>query len=305
VHTALPDAAYTAAVRLSQPWHIQEMVDLHSVALVNAYLVLDTIAWDIAYATVSHLEGTWQFLAKYADGLLYDSTFTRDRFLKRFPAASDTPGVVTHLSFDPSDYVRLKPVESGHDAGFVLVIGNDLAHKDVQATVETLASAFPFHPMTVLGSVRAVSPMITVTPSGERPDTEVHRLYATAQYVIFPSFYEGFGFPVVTALAYGRTVLARRSQLLEEVAAHCAPRGRLIMFDTREELVDVLGRLLHGESIADYPLGSDLSGGRPKAWQDVAERTLAFIESITPGDASPARWFEREEMVRALVSFRT
>jgi glycosyltransferase involved in cell wall biosynthesis len=304
VFTTPPDGPFTLALRPSQPWHMQEMVDLHNVSLFNAYLILDTIAWDIAYLGPPHLEGTWQFLAGHADALLFDSDFTRQRFVERFPNGRSVPGLVTHFSFDPSEYARADVLSAAGGDEFILVIGNNLDHKDVQRTVEALASAFPFRHIKALGPAQMTSPFVTVRPSGELPEPEVHRLYANAQYVVFPSFYEGFGFPILTALAYGRTVLARRSALLEEVAAQCDRRGRLIMFERREELVELIGRLVHGEPVPDHPLGLGLTNGRPKAWRDVARGTLEFLESLLR-EPRRSRWIAREHAVRQLVSYRT
>jgi hypothetical protein len=45
---------------------------------------------------------------------------------------------------------------------------------------------------------------------------------------VFPSFYEGFSFPTLKGFSYGRTVLARRSDLLFEVAAHYRGPRRLV-----------------------------------------------------------------------------
>ena len=56
---------------------------------------------------------------------------------------------------------------------------------------------------------------------------------------MFPSFYEGFSLPTLKGFSYGRTVLARRSDLLFEVAAHYRGPGRLVAFDT-PGAVDVL-----------------------------------------------------------------
>jgi glycosyltransferase involved in cell wall biosynthesis len=304
VYTALPEETFTLALRPSQPWHIQEMVDLHNVSLFNAYLLLDTIAWDIAYLGPPHLEGTWQFLADHADALLFDSAFTRQRFLERFPSGRSVPGMVTHFSFDPSEYVRdgVSRAEGGDE--FILVVGNNLDHKDVRNTVEALASAFPFRHIRALGPANVVSPFVTARHSGGLPDLEMHQLYANAQYVVFPSFYEGFGFPVLTALAYGRTVLARRSALLEEVAAQCDRRGRLIMFDRREELVELLGRLVHGDPVPEHPLGLSLTNGRPRAWRDVARETLEFLDALLC-EPSRGRWIARERTVQQLLSYRT
>ena len=304
VHTTLPDRPFTAALRPSQPWHIQEMVDLHSVSLFNAYLLLDTIAWDIAYAAPPHLEGTWQFLADHADAFLFDSHFTRQRFVERFPSAGSVPGRVTHLSFDPTEYARTDVSSTSGGDEFILVIGNNLDHKDVRHTVEALASAFPFRHIRALGPADVVSPFVTAQRSGGLPELEMHRLYASAQFVVFPSFYEGFGFPILTALAYGRTVLARRSALLEEVAAQCDCRGRLVVFDRREELVELIGRLVHGEPVPEHPLGLGLANGRPKTWRDVARDTLDFLESRVR-EPSRSRWTAREHAVRQLMAYRT
>lgn len=300
--TTLPDRSFTVAVRLSQPWHIQEMVDLHRVALVNAYMMLDTIAWDIAYPS-PHLDGTWQFLADHADAFLFDSDFTRQRFVERFAAARSLPSVVTHFSLDENEYIR-SDVPPADEEDFILVVGNSLDHKDVRQTVEALASAFPFRRIEVMGPSSLVSPLVSAHNSGELPESDVHRLYAHAKYVVYPSFYEGFGFPLLTALAYGRTVLARRSALLDEIADQCTPRGRLVTFDRREELVELLGRLVHGQTVPEHPLGRGLGNERPKAWRDVARQTLEFAESIARAP-SAARWIARERAAQQLLSYRT
>jgi glycosyltransferase involved in cell wall biosynthesis len=303
VYTALPEGPFTAAVRLSQPWHIHEMADLHNVSLFNAYLMLDTINWDIGYSAPAQLEGTWQFLTDHADALLFDSDFTRRRFIERFPTGRSVPSLVTHFSFDPSEYARADAIDDAGSDDFILVIGNNLDHKDVRQTVETLASAFPFRRIKALGPVRTLSPFVSAQHSGELQEQDVHRLYASARYVVFPSFYEGFGFPIVTALAYGRTVLARRSALLEEIAAQCDRRGRLVMFERREELVELLGRLVHGEAVPEYPLGLGVTGGRLRRWRDLPQDIIGFIESLVR-NSSRARWIAREHTMRQLLSYR-
>jgi len=306
IYTEWPDRVFTVALRPAQPWHIQEMIDLHAVALFNAYLMLDSIAWDIVYATTVQLEGTWQFLADHADALLFDSEFTRQRFIERFPSARRVPGLVTRYSFDPKEYVLPPAVGTRADEPFILVVGNNLEHKDVRRTVEALASGFPYHTIRALGATGWNSRLVVAQPSGELPELDIHRLYASASYVVFPSFYEGFGFPVLTALAYGRTVLARQSPLLGELAALADPRpagGRLITFDRREELVDLLGRLMHGESVPEQPVGTGLRNNRPRRWLDVGRDIVAFLEPLLQR-SSHRRWVEREHVVRQLIAYR-
>ena len=63
VRTSLPERGFDVALRPTQPWHLQDLVDLHSSALVNIYLMLDTIAWDIAHLA-QNLDEVWWFLAR-------------------------------------------------------------------------------------------------------------------------------------------------------------------------------------------------------------------------------------------------
>jgi glycosyltransferase involved in cell wall biosynthesis len=303
VHTTRPAATFTAALRLSQPWHIEEMVDLHQSARINAYLMLDTIAWDVQYVAPPHLDGTWRFLSMAADGLLFISDFSRPRFIARFPKASDRACAVCHLSFDPADYTRSDLAATPPD-DYILVVGNRLDHKDVAATVGALATAFPFERIQVLGPSPFRSERITAHASGQLNDLDVHRLYAGAKLVVFPSFYEGFGLPVVTALAYGRTLFARESSLLREVAALCAPHGRLVPYRQRDELVELVGRVLHGLPYRELAVGEALNGTAPRSWRQMGIELERFLQSLMES-ASAAGWRWRDELVSQALAFRT
>ena len=99
--------------------------------------------------------------------------------------------------------------------------------------------------------------------------------------LVFPSFYEGFGFPVVKGLAHGLDVVARRSDLLSEIAGQCAPRGRIVPFDDPASLIDSVRRSLAGESGETVPLGTGLGPGQePPSWRDVAARIVALIDDM-------------------------
>lgn len=302
VVTTLPARQFSVALRLSQPWHVQEMIDLHVAAASNAYLFLDTISWDAVYPAPRHLDGTWQFMADQADALIFISRYTRDRFHRRFRVGRHMRELVAYLSFDPADYVR-KDVRStrGRRDEFIFVVGNDYDHKDVGPTVNMLSTAFPYEPIVALGPRQATTPRVKMLRSGTLTDLEIHRLYANARMVVFPSFYEGFGFPVLTTLAYGRTLVARRSALLEEVAARCVTGGRIVPFEHRNELLEVVGRILHGEDVATLPLGSELDDGRPLSWQDVAGRILTLLTEMA-GDLSRSQFRSRDHAVAQLMA---
>ncbi len=302
VYTSEPPSGFNVALRLSQPWHIDEMIDLHHTARLNAYLMLDTIAWDTVYVAPPHLDGTWQFLAATADSLLFISDFSRRRFRARFPNGRTAADTVCHLSFSPEDYTRPELLDCA-ESDYLLVMGNHLEHKDVSATAELLGSAFPLMRIETLGPTPWRSSTMVSHHSGRLPDVEVQRLYAAARIALFPSFYEGFGIPVVTALAYGRTLLARESGWLDEVAERCSPRGKLVTYRRRDDLVRQVERLLNGEPVGSRPLGTAVTSGRPRSWQDVGLQVEHSLRTLMTA-ASPAAWRAREHLVSQAVACR-
>lgn len=283
VSTARPELAYAAGLRLSQPWQADDLDGLRDIAAVNVYWMLDNIAWDIGYAAPDHLDATWQRLAADADGLLFISDFSRQRFAHRFTCGPGVELEAALLSLDPSDYA-LPTADSGPAAPYWLVVGNRYDHKHVPATVDLLARSFPTQRLVVFGDrEQPRAPRVTRFASGNVDDGIVRSCYARADVVVFPSFYEGFGLPIVEGLAYGRTVVVRDSLLVRELAAAYLGPGRLIPYTTERSLLDILGRLRRG----DVPEGLAFGGRSVWGWKDVAGRMLGMLNRLVSQAPSP------------------
>jgi glycosyltransferase involved in cell wall biosynthesis len=304
VLTSQPQRVFSASLRLSQPWWLSDIEDLDRLALCNFHLMLDTIMWDIVYPAPPGLDGVWHFISKHADGLAFISEFTRARFLTRFGKSPGAPTLTTLLSCNPADYVDADVASQPAQEDYVFVVGNNLDHKNLRRTVETLRKAFPMQEFKVLGLEHASDAHLETLPSGSVDEMEVARLYAGARAVVFPSYYEGFGFPVLTGLAYGRKVLARHSDLLLEVAAHYRGPGALVSYRSEAELVGRLGLLLQGKEVSVSAFGAALSpGSNPRGWPEVAEELLSFIERVLT-DRTAHRWQARDQALRLIRAVR-
>jgi anaerobic magnesium-protoporphyrin IX monomethyl ester cyclase len=107
--------------------------------------------------------------------------------------------------------------------------------------------------------------------TGYVPFADLPALYSLAEMFVFPSLHEGFGLPVIEAMACGTPVITGRTSAMPEVAGHAVEQ-----IDTRD--ADALGRaMVH---LARHPeRRSELSAlglARSSAfsWQRAARETL-------------------------------
>jgi glycosyltransferase involved in cell wall biosynthesis len=298
---------FAVALRLSQPWTFEHLLTLHRLAPVTLALMHDTIAWDVVYPSLNRLDEVWQFLPVLLDGVLYNSAYTGERYRRRLPATPPQAERVVRFPLDPAAY-RPEPrpekiADPDPGSGHVFVVGNPFDHKWLHPTLERLTAAFPERRFRCLGTSKMSAPNLEVLPSGCWPQWRIDALYARAAAVVFPSFYEGFGFPVVKGLAGGGTVLARRSALLEELAAHYRGPGRLLDYGNDDQLVRSLEQVLAGTPPAGLALGTALAAGAsPGSWREVAQGILEFAQGLT-GTVPGPRWNERDRLVRAMRAY--
>ncbi len=303
---AEPVGTYAAAILLNQPWALATVEELHRCALVIGFNMLDTIAWDILYSPAETVDGVWRFIARHADVLFFNSQFTRERFNTRFPVCRGVAERVLYLSMAVEEQVDEAAAREPL-GDYILVIGNDYDHKDVRRTVQTLAHAFPLDKKVALGisaSDEDAMADVEAMPSGHIEEASVQRLMAGARVIVFPSFYEGFGIPVVQGMAYGRTVVARESPLWHELAGRLRTPGQLVTYDSASSLVEAVGCALAGRPPIGLAQGTALRDDEnPLRWKDCARGIIHGVEDVL-SRMDTELWREREEALEHLPALR-
>jgi glycosyltransferase involved in cell wall biosynthesis len=110
---------------------------------------------------------------------------------------------------------------------------------------------------------------------GSVPDNELARLLRGAMAFVYPSLYEGFGLPVLEAMAQGIPVLTSNVGATREVAD-----GAALLVDptSTSSIRDGLVRLLSDEALRQELSRRGLERAAAFSWERTARETLAVIE---------------------------
>ena len=112
---------------------------------------------------------------------------------------------------------------------------------------------------------------------GHVADEDLPALYSAAECFAYPSFYEGFGIPVVEAMACGVPVVASRASSVPEAAGEAA---LLIDPHDTESLVDALERALHDQTLRDRLRSAGIEQARRFTWESAGRALLAAYRSL-------------------------
>lgn len=100
-------------------------------------------------------------------------------------------------------------------------------------------------------------------------------IYRKAEAFVFPSIYEGFGFPLLEAMAFGVPAIAARSSSLPEIGGHAA-----LYFDDVEGLVAQLVLVTSDPALREELVARGREQVAKFRWDVCAEQTLDVLRKV-------------------------
>ena len=113
--------------------------------------------------------------------------------------------------------------------------------------------------------------------TGYVPEKDLPALYQGAEVFVYPSFYEGFGLPVLEAMSSGTPVITSNTSSLPEVAGDAA-----ILVNPAEifELYEAMEALVTSPSLREDLKRKGLEQSKKFTWEKTARQTLEVYRNV-------------------------
>lgn len=177
----------------------------------------------------------------------------------------------------------------GLDGPYLLHVGRIEARKNLVRLVEAFAllradfpdlslvlAGKPGRPFPALASrIEALSLGDSLRLPGYVAEQDLPALYHGAEVYVFPSLYEGFGFPALEAMACGTAVVCANSSSLPELVGDAALR---VPPADVQALAEAIRRILTESGLRDTLIARGFENVGRFSWEACARATLAVLE---------------------------
>jgi len=236
-----------------------------------------------------YLDRSTRWHARAAAHLLADSAATKRDLIEKYHASPDNI-TVAYPGLDPSVKRVDDPVEIAHvkakyniDGDYLLYLGTIQPRKNLQRLIHAFA-ACNLRPALILAGRRGWYADELLRQANDRVKfvgyvdaADKNALLSGSTAFVFPSLYEGFGFPVLEAMACGVPVLCSDTSSLPEVAGEAA-----LLVNPLE--ADDIERGLHELTTNDDLRRTLIERGYQQApkftWQTCADIVLNVFEGM-------------------------
>lgn len=235
-----------------------------------------------------------------ADKLIVVSEFTKQELIKYFPAATTKTIEVVYHGYDRDLYNPEKITSKDEVLGryglkkpYFLYIGRLESKKNIIGLLNGFRQYCQDNPDNreelVLAGKRGQEfadivnllndPVLKdrVKELGWTPEADIPTLLSSAVVFVMPSWYEGFGMPLVQAMALGTPIIAANSGSLPEVATEAG-----LYFDptSADELAQKLTEIVNNQDLRYNLSKAGITRAKLFSWQKAAQETLTSLEQI-------------------------
>jgi glycosyltransferase involved in cell wall biosynthesis len=236
-----------------------------------------------------YLDGTTRSSVRRASIVLVDSQATADDLVKIYgtPASKIRvvyPGVTPPIISDAATVAHKYHLPEH----YFLFIGTLQPRKNIARIVQAYALWREGHPGADTGLVLAggkgwlyddswVRGIDGVHLTGYIDDTDKGALYAGARALVFPSLYEGFGFPVLEAMLCGTPVIASTTSSLPELVGDA---GLSVDPLDVEAIAGALERIASEDALCAQLRRRGAEQAKKFTWETAAQKALEALESV-------------------------
>jgi glycosyltransferase involved in cell wall biosynthesis len=214
---------------------------------------------------------------RHAAHIITVSNFTADDIVKHYGESVRAKITVTYEGvsdqFRPSNEEQKMSIREKYDlpSGFILYVGSCKEHKNVQ----TMIDAVSHNQRLVLVIEGKEVTRLTLKPNvrvlTNIPDDGIPILMSTASLYIQPSLYEGFGLPVLEAMACGTRVVSANRTSLPEICGDHAVLVEPSVEGISKGITQALENLSNPET---------MSYAQSFSWREMTKSTIACYRDI-------------------------
>jgi hypothetical protein len=269
-----------------------------SLAPKNILMIHDVIALRCPYLSQFGPAINLNALAiEFADGFISNSQTSLNDIKDYFDLGNreDLYSSYTHLAVDynfkTNQNKRHKNINLDFlNEKYIFIIGNSFKHKSTKEAVNLLKKLSI--KKVVMGGNRFEynvnkSDNFIFLPSGSISEDVIMEVYKRAHLYVYPSQYEGFGFPVLKALKYCKKIIVFNSAINRELFdIYVKNKDQVFFFEKFEQLNGVVSANLNSYKLEETSIPT---------WDDVADKTEKFISETLAKPINPEtirlRWY--------------
>ena len=222
-------------------------------------------------------------LYRKADKIITVSDFTRNELLEW--SGCDPDRVVTILNAVGDDFsIEGNVIDKGWP--YILYPGNRRLYKNIKRMIEAFAvSSAPSRGVRLLltgkpdDSVMEWATQYKVADKvefcGYLSDAQIPEYYRSSLGVVYISLYEGFGLPIIEAMACGRPVITSNISSMPEVAG---AYGILVDPYSIDDIAQAMNQIVDGSVDSDTHIADRVSWARRFSWSSSAQKLWNEVE---------------------------